>query len=320
MSWNQVRVGIAVVGSLLVLAIAIFFIGETGEVFGQRYQLVTLMSNGNGLIKGASVQLAGQDVGKVDAIEFVPIEQRRDPSHVLKITIAVNERVREQIRADSEARLRTQGLLGDKVVDLTPGSADAPALEPGDTIPSSVAIDYEQMLSSASAVVDDLSIMLRNMRMIADSLLAGAGTAGRMLTDATLYTELTRTSRSMNEFLDAVGRGEGALVQLAQDRELYADLKSVISGVDSLTAALVSGEGTLARLLTDESLYAELTSTSARADSILASLEAGEGAIGQLLTDQELYDSLLKLLVDVQAVVTELRETPRKYIPPIKVF
>jgi len=320
MSWNQVRVGIAVVAALVLLAIAIFFIGETGEVFGQRYTLVTLMPSANGLIEGASVRVAGQDVGKVNSIEFIPIDQRQRPDQVLKITLAVDDRVREQIRGDSEARLRTQGLLGDKIIDVTPGTTDAPTLEPGDTIPSSVAIDYEQMLASASQVVDDLSVMLRNMRVIADSLLAGHGTAGRLLTDTTLYVELTETSRSMNEFLAAVGRGEGAFVQLAQDQELYADLKSVITGLDSLTAALVSGEGTLSRLLRDESLYAELTSTSARADSMLASLEAGTGTMGQLLTDQELYESLLKLLVDIQAVVTELRESPRKYIPPIKVF
>lgn len=320
MSWSQVRVGIAVVAALSLLAIAVFFIGETGEIFGQRYTLVTLMPSANGLIEGASVRVAGQDVGKVSRIEFIPLERRRRPEHVLKITFAVDERVREQIRADSEARLRTQGLLGDKIIDVTPGTADASILQPGDTVQSSVAIDYEQMLASASEVVDDLSLILRNMRLIADSLLAGQGTAGRLLTDTTLYVELIQTSRSMNEFLGAVGRGEGALVQLAQDQELYTDLKSVITGLDSLTASLVSGEGTLARLLRDETLYSELTSTSARADSILASLEAGTGTMGQLLTDQELYESLLKLLVDVQAVVGELRESPRKYIPPIKVF
>jgi phospholipid/cholesterol/gamma-HCH transport system substrate-binding protein len=94
----------------------------------------------------------------------------------------------------------------------------------------------------------------------------------------------------------------------------------VIAGLDTLTATLVSGDGTLSRLLTDESLYVELASTSARADSLLAALASGEGTMGQLLTDQELYESLLKLLVDVQAVVQELRENPRKYVPPIKVF
>ncbi len=319
-SWSQVRVGLAIAVALGMLAVAIFFVGETGAVFGERYHLTTLMPSANGLIEGANVRLAGQDVGKVQDIAFVPVAQRRHPNHVLIITLAVDFAVQEQIRTDSEARIRTQGLLGDKIIDLTPGSPEARILEAGDTLQSSVAVDFEQMLASASALVDDLAVMLRNFRTIADTILAGSGTAGRLLMDTTLYVELLNTSRSLNSFLGAVGRGEGALAQLAQDEALYDDLRSVIAGLDTLTAALVGGEGTLSRLLTDESLYVELASTSARADSLLASLASGEGTMGQLLTDQELYESLLKLLVDVQAVVQELRENPRKYVPSIKVF
>ena len=319
-SWSQVRVGVAVTVALTVLAVAIFFIGETGAVFGERYRVIALMPSANGLIKGAGVRLAGQDVGKVDDISFVPVAERQNSDHVLRITLAINRSVQEQIRADSEARIRTQGLLGDKVIDITPGSPGLSILEEGDTIISAIAIDYEQMLGSASELVDDLAAMLRNMRSIADSLLAGHGTAGRLLMDTSLYVELLTTSRSMNDFLTAVGRGEGALAQLAGDDQLYQDLRSVVAGLDTLTTTLISGEGTLSRLLTDESLYANLNSTSARADSLLAALESGEGTLGRMLTDQELYESLLKLLVDVQAVVQELRENPRKYVPPIKVF
>ena len=319
-SWSQVRVGAAVTVALIVLAVAIFFIGETGAVFGERYRIIALMPSANGLIQGGGVRLAGQDVGKVDDISFVPVAERQNPDHVLRITLAINRSVQEQIRADSEARIRTQGLLGDKVIDITPGSLELGILEEGDTVISAIAIDYEQMLGSASALVDDLAVMLRNMRSIADNLLAGQGTAGRLLMDTSLYVELLSTSRSMNDFLSAVGRGEGALAQLAGDDQLYQDLRSVVAGMDTLTATLISGEGTLSRLLTDDSLYTNLNSTSARADSLLAALESGEGTLGQMLTDQELYESLLKLLVDVQAVVAELRENPRKYVPPIKVF
>ena len=319
-SWRQIRVGAAVFAALILLAVSIFFIGETGEVFGNRYRLTALMPSANGLIEGAGVRLAGQDVGKVDRIEFVPLAERRRPDHVLKITLAIDRAVAEQIRSDSEARIRTQGLLGDKIIDLTPGTPEAEILQEGDTVLSAAAIDYEQMFGSASRLVDDLAAMLNDLRSIADSLLAGQGTAGRLLMDTTLYVELLRTSRSMNGFLSAVGRGEGALAQLAQDDQLYDDLRSVITGLDTLTQTLISGDGTLSRLLTDETLYLRLASTSARADSMLAALEAGEGTLGQMLTDQEMYESLLKLLVDVQAVVTELRENPGKYIPPIKVF
>lgn len=266
------------------------------------------------------MKLAGQDVGKVETIEFVPIAQRAAPDQVLLITMAINTTVRDHIRGDSEARIRTQGLLGDKVIDISPGTQAESILEPGDTLPSAVAIDYEQMLGSAAELVDDLAAMLRSMRGIADSLLAGQGTAGRLLMDTTLYVELLGTSRSMSDFLNSVGRSEGALAKLAQDDQLYQDLRSVVSGLDTLTSALVSGDGTFSQLLTDETLYQELSSASARADSLLAALETGEGTLGQLLTDQEMYEGLMKVLVDVQHIVTELRENPSKYVPPIKVF
>lgn len=319
-TWNQIRVGLAVAIAIVLLAVAIFFIGETGAVFGERYNLVTLMPSANGLIEGAGVRLAGQDVGKVERIDFVPVDQRQQADHVLLVTLAINRSVREQIRTDSEARIRTQGLLGDKIIDITPGSLDAAIVEEGDTLKSAVALDYEQMLGSAAALVEDLAVMLRDFREIADSLLAGHGTAGRFLMDTSLYVELLQTSRSMNDFLGAVGRGEGALAQMAQDSRLYEDLRSIIAGLDTLTASLVSGDGTLSRLLTDETLYVQLANTSARADSLLAALESGQGTLGQLLSNQELYDDLIKLLVDVQVVVRELRENPRKYVPPIKVF
>lgn len=319
-SWSQIRVGLAVVAALAVLAVAIFFIGESAAIFGERYELTTLMPSANGLIEGASVKLAGQDVGKVEVIEFVPIEDRRRPDQVLKITMSINVAVQEQIRGDSEARVRTQGLLGDKMIDLTPGTPDAPPLVAGDTVPSAIAVDYEQMLASAAELVDDLSVMLRNMRSIADNLLAGEGTAGRMLVDTTLYVEMLSTSRSMTQFLESVGSAEGAFAQLAHDDKLYQDLRSVVAGLDTLTATLINGDGTLSRLITDDSLYVRLISTSSRADSMLSAIEAGEGTLGQLVTDQDLYESLLKLLVDMQSVILELREDPQKYMPPIRVF
>ena len=319
-TWRQVRVGAVVSLTLLALTVSVFIIGETGRIFGERYDLTTLMPSAGGLIEGASVRLAGQDVGKVTSIEFVPLEERQEPDHVLRIVLAIDRAVRDQIRADSEAKIRTQGLLGDKAIDITPGTSAAPILESGDTVRSAVAVDFEQMIASAAVLVDDLSGLLHNFRVLADTLLAGQGTAGRLLMDTSLYVELLGTSRSLNEFLGPIGRGEGALAQLARDDHLYLDLRSVIAGLDTLTSAMLDGSGTLSLLLTDETLYERLTSTSARADSILGTLEEGQGTLGKMLTDQQIYEELLKLVVDVQALLTELRENPKKYIPPIRVF
>lgn len=318
--WIQLRVGLVIVVALAVLALGIFFIGEVGVVYGARYRLITLMPSANGLVEGAVVRLGGQDVGKVEAIDFVPFAERRRPDEVLKITMGVDRRVKEQIRTDSEARLFTQGLLGDKLVDIRPGTAAGAVLEEGDTVRSAAPVDLEEILRSASDAMGSAVALLSDFREIADALVRGEGTAGRILTDDALYASFLNASRAMADFLGSLNAGAGTLGQLARDPILYVELRAAVAALDTLTQAVLGGEGTLGRLVWSDTLYTRLVATSARADSILRSLEAGEGTAGLLLSNPDLYENLNRLAVDLQAVVAEFRAKPRKYLPPIKIF
>ena len=87
-----------------------------------------------------------------------------------------------------------------------------------------------------------------------------------------------------------------------------------------MTLAVLDGEGTLGQLIRSDSLYLALASSARRADSLLALIEAGEGLIGRLMTDEQVYEQILKLVVDMNAFLTDVRENPKKFIPPIKVF
>jgi phospholipid/cholesterol/gamma-HCH transport system substrate-binding protein len=318
--WLQLRVGLLVVFALTVLALAIFFIGRTGVVFGTRYRVVTLMPSASGLAEGAIVRVAGQDVGKVEAIEFIPFAERRRPDEVLRITMALDRRVRDQVRSDSEARLLTQGLLGDKVIDIRPGTLRGRVLEEGDTVPSAAPVDLEELVRSAADALGTTVELLSDVRAIADALLRGEGTAGLVLTDDRLYASLLEASESLTTFLAALNRGSGALGRLAQDSALYVDLRSAVAALDSVAGALAAGEGTLGRLLWSDTLYARLLGASVRADSLLRRLETGEGTAGKLVRDPDLYENLNKIVVDLQAILEEFRTNPRKYLPPVRVF
>ena len=70
-TWEQVRVGLLILVSLAVLSVAVFLVGDAGRVFGERYNLVTLVRSASGLVPGAAVQLAGQTVGQVSEIRFI---------------------------------------------------------------------------------------------------------------------------------------------------------------------------------------------------------------------------------------------------------
>lgn len=317
--WVQLRVGLLVLVALTTLALAIFFVGQIGVVYGDRYRLVTLMPSASGLVEGALVRVGGQDVGKVAAIEFVPFAQRRGPDEILEITLEIDRDVQEQIRTDSEARLLTQGLLGDKVIDIRPGTATGRPLAEGDTLRSAQPVDLEQLLRSASDALGNAVVLLSDFREVADALLRGEGTAGRFLTDDDLYRSFLDASRAMSAFLRSL-QGGGTLGQLARDSTLYVELRSAVAALDTVTQAIVEGRGTLGRLIWSDTLYTRLTETSARADSILKRLESGQGTAGMLVQDPELYENLNKLAVDLQAVIAEFKQDPRRYLPPIKIF
>lgn len=319
-TWDQVRAGFLLMFALLILALGVFMVGRTGHVFGERYQLVTFMQSAAGLVPGATVQLAGQTVGQVERIQLVRPEDRTVAGQPVAVWLAINREVQEQIRSDSRAQTRTQGLLGDKIIDIAPGSPEMPILQPGDTIISSQPLDYQMLLEEASTAIYGLTELTQNLAELTSGLLAGEGTAGMLITDDALYERLVELSGSLDTVLTVVSSGEGTLGQLLVDDSLYVHLTGAAAAFDSITTAIADGRGSLGRLLATDSLYATLVSAAQRSDSVLAMVEAGEGSAGKLLSDDALYEALLQTIVDLNTIITELREDPSKYIPPVEVF
>jgi phospholipid/cholesterol/gamma-HCH transport system substrate-binding protein len=319
-TWDQVRVGLVLIFAILVLSMGVFLIGRTGNVFGERYQVVTLMSSAAGLVGGAPVQVAGQTAGQVDRIEFIEPERRPETGETVAVWLDLNVDIRQQVRTDSRARVRTQGLLGDRLIDIEPGTAAAAVLMNGDTLASAPALSYQEILGQAADAVDGLTRLSSDLAEVTERLLAGEGTAGQLLVDPQLYDELVTLGANLNSVLGPIAAGEGMLGRLLQEEELYERLTTTARGLDSLTAGLVAGEGTLGRLMTSDSLYLALATVAERSDSLVAALRAGEGSMGQMLTDEALYEELLKTLVDLNALLDDLRADPRRFIPPVRVF
>src|SRR5262245_42529993 len=113
-TWDQLRVAALILFAIGILGAAAYTLGRAANLFSKRYELVVYLPAANGLLQGGSVTLAGQLVGTVKKIEFLPVDF--DTTRNLRVVARVDRSVRDQIRGDSEARLRTMGLLGDKVL------------------------------------------------------------------------------------------------------------------------------------------------------------------------------------------------------------
>src|SRR5205823_9005208 len=174
---DQLRVGGVILLAVAILAFAIYKLGQAANLFSKRYELVVYLPSANGLREGGSVTLAGQLVGTVKTIEFLPVDY--DTTRNLRITMRIDRTLREQIRRDSEARLRTMGLLGDKVLDISPGTPRYAILQPGDTIRVATALDYEAVLAKAAGAVDDVVGLSHDLRSVTRALASGQGTIGQ---------------------------------------------------------------------------------------------------------------------------------------------
>ena len=318
-TWEQLRVAAVIVVAMVILGFGGYRLGQAANLFGDRYRLVTFVPNANGLRVGGSVTVAGQLVGSITEIDFLAPDA--DSTRNLRVTIELSESVAPQVRADSRAKLRTQGLLGDKVFDISPGTPRFAALRPNDTLPLAPSLDYDQIIGQASGAVGDVVALTKDLRGITGGIAKGEGTVGQLVTNRTLYDELSTTLSQTNALLRRLQSPNGTVGRLLDDPALYANLVRVTGTLDTLTTQVARSDGTVGRLLRDDSLYVRMLGVTAGADSLLKLMTQGNGLAARLLTDQQSYDQLNKALSELNGILEDVRRNPGKYTKGlIKVF
>ena len=319
LTWDQLRVGLVILLAALIIGVAIYKLGQAANLFAKRYELIAYLPDANGLRQGGAVLVAGQLAGSVKSIEFLPVDA--DTTRNLRLTLAIDEGVKEQIRRDSRGKLRTLGLLGDKAFDITPGTPKARVLVEGDTVTTMLALDYEAIIAQASSAVTDMVALTKDLRAITGGIVRGEGALGQLVTNRALYDQLNSTLTRANTILASFQNPNGTVGKMLNDPTLYNRLTGVIGSTDSLVIAINSSKGTAGLLLRDTTLYRNLVGITKGADSLMKSLSGGQGTAGKLLTDQTLYDQLNKLVTDLSAILADIRKDPSKYMKGvIKVF
>ena len=199
--------------------------------------------------------------------------------------------------------------------------AYAAVLQPGDTITLAPSLDYEAVIAQASGAVGDLVQLTSDLKAITGGIVRGEGTMGQLVTDRSLYDQLTGTMTQMNGLLTRLQKPSGTFGRMVDDPALYDHLVGVLASTDSLLIAMNNKNGTLGRMLRDDSLYTSMVGMARGGDSLVKMLTSGQGTASKLLTDQQLYDQLNKMVTDLNAILADVRRDPKRYTKGmIKVF
>ncbi len=323
-TWAELKVGLVVMVGFVIFSLAILSFGTIRNFFLPRVPVEALFPNVKGLKQGAPVWLAGVEVGNVKEIRF----PREGQPKGIQVIMEIDTAMREMIKADSTASIRTQGLLGDQYIEIALGSPSAPPLPVNTPLQGILPVDIKELVSGSSETLEEISRFLKNvsglttdqiskfiqnLNTLITRLNEGGGTTGRLINDPSLYNEIKNLTVTTKELVKKLEESQGTIGKMIEDPELYNRLTTAASSFETFTKKLEKGEGTLGKAASDPELYEHLNRAAERLDNLMAKLESGEGLAGQLIQDKELSKEMKALVVDMRALVVDIKQNPKKY-------
>jgi phospholipid/cholesterol/gamma-HCH transport system substrate-binding protein len=347
-TWSELRVGLFVIVGLGVLGVGIFYVTGQG-VFGPKYHLKAYLPEVSGLATGAPVRLDGVEIGNVDQIRIVPRENGKPPDrqHNVEVGVRIDRRFESDILTDSTATLVTEGLLGNRYVNIERGYTGVP-LKEGQAIPGGQEKAIQAVMEESSEVLANLKVVSAQVQGILADVRAGKGTIGKLLTDEQAYNRLNSVLvksdqivsniqagkgtvgkllmtdelygkvntgvDSVNTILGDVRAQKGTIGKLLYDPTLYDQAKEALTNGNTIMGDIRGGKGTLGKLATDEVLYNKLRETSTNLAEATAKLNKDNNSAGKLFSDPQLYDNLTSASADLRQFLVEFRKNPKKYL------
>jgi phospholipid/cholesterol/gamma-HCH transport system substrate-binding protein len=346
LKWSQLRVGITVLISTLTLAVLLFLMSGSSGLFTRRITLKSYFDNAQGLRVGAPVRLSGVDVGNVSKILIVPDKDKQLTP--VEVMMKVSTRYSYAIHRDSVTSLETAGVLGETYLDIDSLQALGPAARDGDTLPTQVHPDFNQVVRASQGTLENMDALLKRADRILAFAESGKGSLGKLIYDPTLYNRFSSTIAEFQQIVQQVGSGEGSLGRLIsrndayekfiatldkmngviddlqqgkgtagkflKDPTLYNNANDTIANMKKLSEDINAGKGTLGKLSKDEELAKKLDTTISKLSQLTTELEAGQGTAGKLIKDETLYNNANEMLVETRNLLKAIRENPKKYL------
>jgi phospholipid/cholesterol/gamma-HCH transport system substrate-binding protein len=308
-----VRTGVFVTVAVALLFAALVLLGRSQTLFVHRARLQVWFDNTSGLVVGAPVRLGGVDVGIVESIRFAP-ELRQKKVHV---TLAVDRRYLDRIRADSIAGLTSKGLLGDMIINITVGSVESAPLADGATLRSQEGEGLTEVLGSLQDGIGEIRALSVTARARLDAVLTDD--FGR---------DLGRLAHAAAAVAENVEHGDGLAHALIYERawphkasrllddahRLVSDTDGAVARVETLLREVQEGSGTLHGLVYRDDggrLLAELMRSATGLEQLVADIRNGQGLLHELVYDKdgaELIANLTALSRTLKQVGDEVQQ------------
>lgn len=267
------KLGMFVILGLALFMITIYFIGNNKNLFTSTFELKSQFKNVSGLKEGNNVRFSGINVGTVKDIEFLS-------DSAVMVKIIIKKDVQQYIKTDAIASIGSDGLMGDKVLTISPGTSSNKMVEDKGTIRSMNTVDMEDLMKGLNKSVENAQII----------------------------------TEQLSEFSTKINNGKGALNKVLTDEEFAAGLEKMMENLKTssdefvvFTTKMNDKNGTLSRLMTNpnyansiEKTLDNLEKSSNEFEVFSKKLNNDKGILSKIVGNERLATSLDSSLMNIE--------------------
>jgi phospholipid/cholesterol/gamma-HCH transport system substrate-binding protein len=288
------KLGMIVIASLMFLVFSLYMIGKNQNIFGRSFSITAVVKNVNGLVPGNNVRFQGMDVGTVKSVEMLD-------DTTIHVTLLIHKSMQSFIKKNALTAINTDGLMGNKIIQILPQEEFAQSVEEGDVLYPAEQIDTDEMLAKLNASGDYLELTLINLAEITEKLNESEA-IWEVLSDPNLSADLKGAVREFR----LAGANASAMAKAGKD----------------LVTNLEQGDGLVTNLFTDtlmngnfEKSLEQLEQTSGDAAEMMVSMKTliqniqkGEGTAGLILSDSAFREQMVQTLENIESTTYKLNE------------
>jgi phospholipid/cholesterol/gamma-HCH transport system substrate-binding protein len=241
---DTIKLGALVISGLSLLIILLYMIGKNRNLFGSNLIIKARFENVQGLKSGNNVRYGGIDIGTVENISFVN-------DSTLEVNMRIENNMRKIIRKNAIVSIGTDGLVGNKVINIISSPGESAKIKNHDLLPSKKAIDTDEMLRTLYKTNNNIASVAEQLKTSTKRLNNSTG-LWKLLSDESLYVTIKKTtdnlrgssemirksSESINEIIQSTEKGEGSLGLLLRDTIIRGELSTGMKNIQQATAEI----------------------------------------------------------------------------------
>lgn len=289
---SNFQLGFFVMVGTLFLIIGLYMIGNNRNLFDRTFTISATFYNVNGLMEGNSVRFSGIDVGTVKSVKIAS-----DTS--VRVTMVIHRHVQQFIKKTSVASVGTDGLMGNRLINISTGTGFSPAVEEGDVLVAYKSVETDAMMRilnrtnvNLADITDDLKKITQRLnnskglwKILGDTAVADNVKASihgiRVTSD-----NAAQFTRNLNSLLLDLQKDKGIVNFLLKDTTSSRELRSAIADIhDASEKARVAADNL---------------------SVLTGKMKKGEGAAGLLMTDTTFANDLKKSMRNVRTSTEKL--------------